>query len=327
MKNIAITLLFVFFILISISANAKVIVIKGVTDAPTSDKSTRVFVEPFIDAINLRLKGEVKMQWVGGPEVIQEGGLADALKNGVIDIVLMQPRGRITPILSAGLAGDLTELDGLGERKSGAYDIWVEAYDKYLNARYLGLPQNQVGNYYLYLNKKNIKTLEDLKGLKIRVYGVFESVVKAIGASPMSLPLGDVYTATQRNVIDGLITNPGACRQFALYEVAKTVISPGFLQMSAAMYMNKNVWNSLSKKAQDVILDESRNAEIIGKREVTKMTNADFEAAIKGGMTIIKLSPEESNKFLTRVRNAAWEYAIANDTTGYVKKLRPLVQK
>ena len=327
MKRIAILSTFIFLLFACGSPNEKVIVIKGVTDVPTSDKSCRVYVEPFIDAVNSKLKGEVKIQWVGGPEVIPEAGLTDALKNGVIDIVLMQPRGRITPILSAGLAGDLTELDGLGERESGAYDVWVEAYDKHLNARYLGLPQNQTGNYYLYLKKKNIKTLEDLKGMKIRVFGIFEPVVRAIGASPMSLPIGDVYTATQRNVIDGLITNPPACKQFALYEVATTVISPGFFQMSAAMYMNKDVWNKLSKKAQDIVLEEARNAEIIGKREVTKVTDADFEEAVRRGMSVIKLSPEASDKFLMKARSAAWEYAIANDNTGFVEKLRPLLQK
>lgn len=327
MKRIAIIFTFIFLLFSCVSVNAKVIVIKGVSDAPTSDESCRACVVPFIDAVNSRLKGEVKIRWVGGPEVIQEAGLTDALKNGVIGIVLHQPRGRITPILSAGLAGDLTELDGLGERKSGAYDVWVEAYDKYLNARYLGLPHNQTGKYYVYLNKKNIKTLEGLKGLKIRVFGIYEPIVRAIGASPMSLPIGDVYTAMQRGVIDGLITNPPACKQYGLYEVTKAVISPGFLQMSAAMYMNKDVWNKLSKKAQDVVLEEARNAEIIGKREVTKLTDADYELAIKDGIKVIELSPEESDKFLTEVRNAAWEYAIANDNTGYVRKLKPLLQK
>ena len=287
---------------------AQVKILKGVTDNPTSDSKATGIVKPFVEAVNKRLAGEVQIQWAGGPEIIPQDQLADAVRSGVIDICLSQARSRPANIVQACLASDLSQYDGAGERQSGAYEVWDEAYQKFANAHYLGLTDNGNGaQYYLCLNK-NITKLADVKGAKLRVFGAFEGIAKALGASPMALPLTDVYTAMQRGVVDGYITNPDAMNTFKLQEVTKYIIQPGFQQIGAAVYINLDVWKSLSPNAQKVITEESIAREANGKVVLKDVTAVAWKNIYGAGTKDINLSADEATQLVNIAYSAGWDY-------------------
>ena len=76
------------------------------------------------------------------------------------------------------------------------------------------------GLYRLLTTKKQVKTLEDIKGLKIRALGGPQTdAMKALGAVPTLVPFPDVYLAMQKGVLDGTLTPIGACEIFNFHEV------------------------------------------------------------------------------------------------------------
>ena len=107
----------------------------------------------------------------------------------------------------------------------------------------------------LITSKKQVKTMEDLKGLKLRALaGPPTEVFKAMGAVPVLLGMPDVYLAMQKGTIDGSGIPLGTLEIFNLYEVAKywthCPISTSFFSVT----MNKGKWNALPPDVQKAVM-------------------------------------------------------------------------
>lgn len=103
---------------------------------------------------------------------------------------------------------------------------------------------------------KPVKSLEDLKGLKLRTAGAWLDMAKDLGASPVTMPGAEVYTALSRGTIDA--TEWGTLwenKAPGFHQITKYVIIPGVHQPSAPfeLTINKEAWDSLSKEDQQLI--------------------------------------------------------------------------
>jgi TRAP-type C4-dicarboxylate transport system substrate-binding protein len=102
--------------------------------------------------------------------------------------------------------------------------------------------------------KKQVKTIEDVKGMKIRVTtGPPTDYMKAIGASPMLVPMVDVYMNIEKGVIDGVLVAFSALQSQSFCEVAPYVSHIPVYNAYAVRGMNLDVWNSLPSDIQDAI--------------------------------------------------------------------------
>ncbi|HBZ36095.1 MAG TPA: C4-dicarboxylate ABC transporter substrate-binding protein [Rikenellaceae bacterium] len=115
---------------------------------------------------------------------------------------------------------------------------------------------------------KSIKTLEDLRGLKIRCTGLSAKIVKTLGAIPVAMSKLEQYESLQRGVVDGSTAAPNEMNAYKLAEVSKySVIHPpvGYVTVFFNV-MNLKRWNSLPKEVQKVFTDVSEKyIEYIGE--------------------------------------------------------------
>lgn len=306
-------------------ANVKVIKALMNSDpgsAYSLDRST-----PFINAINTRLQGEVRIEFVGGTEIMAPPNMGDAVKSGVVGMLMEIGRGLTSSLFPAGSVGDLTQLTGPEERESGAFDVWSEGYAKYLNSKYIGMFDTGFGNQFHLFLTKPINKIDDLKGLRIRTYGVYSDVATAFGASPVSMGLTDVYTALQRNAIDGMISNIPAYEAQKIYEIAEYIINPGFYTATAATLVNLEVWNSLSKNAQDVIMEEAKKLEVDAIPYINAAIKKFIDNEVAAGAKVVELSPEESEKLIEIAYTTGWNSLLKQDKSGYAARLQPLLIK
>ena len=104
-------------------------------------------------------------------------------------------------------------------------------------------------------SKKEIKKLEDLKGMKIRCTGMAAKIVQALGATPVAMPMGDTYDALSRGVVDGSMAPQEALQGWKWGEVVKFTIENFGSSYSTGMFvvMNKEKWNSLPPDIQKII--------------------------------------------------------------------------
>ena len=134
----------------------------------------------------------------------------------------------------------------------GGYALWRKLYVRYnLYPLVGGTTGPQMGGWF----KKKITSLEDLKGLKMRIPGLGGEVMKRLGVNPVLLPPGEIYTALERGVIDATEwVGPALDTMMGFYKVApyyyKGWHEPGSI---LELTFNKQRWESLSKEHQAII--------------------------------------------------------------------------
>ncbi len=105
--------------------------------------------------------------------------------------------------------------------------------------------------------KKEIRTLEDLKGMKVRTPGGSTTgMLSALGAIPLVISTGDTYDALQKGVADGVAAGPDTLQVFKYGEVVKYTtygLRGGVGGTTGLIVMNKDLWNSLPKDIQQII--------------------------------------------------------------------------
>ncbi|MBI2205827.1 MAG: TRAP transporter substrate-binding protein [Candidatus Rokubacteria bacterium] len=200
--------------------------------------------------------------------------------------------------------------------------IGKEVYEKSLLP--LGVrPLGWVSNEFRHVtnNKRPIKTLADMKGLKIRVPNskVFAETVKAMGGNPVPVDWAEVFGALQQGVVDGQ-ENPFMNIYTAkLYEVQKHLALTSHMWDVYDLMVNEKFFQSLDAELQKVVLAAGREACDFGWNEVKK-DNADFLSKLKAaGMQVTKL---DGNEVQAAVKPTWKTYEDKNGAAG-----RDLIQR
>lgn len=113
-----------------------------------------------------------------------------------------------------------------------------------------------------YTVDKPIRTPEDLKGLKIRVQDMKSQtdMIKAMGGTPVAMSYGDVYTSLQTGIIDGTENNETALTTGKHGEICKVYSTDQHAMIPDVMVMSAKVWNQISSKDQQIILEAAHES-------------------------------------------------------------------
>lgn len=135
----------------------------------------------------------------------------------------------------------------------GGQQLWDELTAKFNVKSFISADTgSQSGGWF----NKPINSLEDFKGLKMRMPGLGGEVIRRHGAIPIVLPGGEIYPAMQSGAIDAIEwVGPWNDLSFGFHQIGKYFYSPGFQEPNAALAtgINLDVWNSLSKQHQEVL--------------------------------------------------------------------------
>jgi TRAP-type C4-dicarboxylate transport system substrate-binding protein len=114
------------------------------------------------------------------------------------------------------------------------------------------------GSEVVFTKNKAIKSIADMKGLKIRVPGGrYRELYTKLGAAPQSIKLGEVYMAMKTGVIDGLRTGSGSVYQLKLYEVAnKALLLGSWPALSQDIVVSNKAWSKIPPDLQEIVREE-----------------------------------------------------------------------
>jgi TRAP-type transport system periplasmic protein len=161
---------------------------------------------------------------------------------------------------------------------------------------------------------KAVRTLEDLRGVTIRSTGFSAEMVKALGATPVAMPMTESYQSLQKGVVDGSAHPLEANRGWKLAEVVGNATLAYSVGYTTAFFvvMNKAKWNRLDAKDRQII--EAINAEWAVKHgEAWDSSDVEgLRAFFQNGNTAIGLDSKEA---------ARWEAAVAPMIEAYADKL------
>jgi TRAP-type mannitol/chloroaromatic compound transport system substrate-binding protein len=138
--------------------------------------------------------------------------------------------------------------------------LWDEVYQPFgVLGRPAGNTGVQMGGWF----NKEINSLEDLKGLKMRIPGLGGEVLKRLGGTPVNLPGGELFTALTSGTIDATEwVGPYNDLAFGLYKAAKYYYYPGFHEPGTCLeaLINRKAYEGLPKDLQSIVMNACKVA-------------------------------------------------------------------
>jgi TRAP-type C4-dicarboxylate transport system substrate-binding protein len=166
----------------------------------------------------------------------------------------------------------------------------------------------------LYTTSKPVRNLEDLRGLKIRAPGPVQvSMLRALGAVPVTMPAGEIYDALERGVVDGLVIGLSAIKGFRLDQLIKHATLTNSYVAAMIVAMNQQSYRKLS--TEDRALVDSltgRQMAMLGAKNYDDEADDGLAALKKAKAGIYQLAPAEMEK---------WKQATAQVSKEWIKEM------
>jgi len=251
----------------------------------------------FIDEVKKASDGTMRIQYFEPGALVPTNEIFNAVSTGAVDA------GWASPGFWTGHGDEFAIFSGVPFGPAGTEMLtWLyrgggqEMMDKtYARFNIKSLPcvmlSPEAGGWF----NKEVKTTADLRGLKMRFFGLGAKVVEKYGVSTQLLGVPDIYPALERGTIDATeLSVPAIDYSIGLYQVAKYYYFPGWQQPSTVLefMVNLDRWKALSDRQRQIIELSCRStmAESIADSESAQAKAVrDIEAK---GVQIRSFSPE-----------------------------------
>ena len=229
-----------------------------VTTWPKNYPGLGMAPERFSKLVEEMTQGQLKVTVYGAGEFVPAMGVFDAVSSGAVEMGhggAYYWKGKVPAAqFFAGVPFGFTadEINAWVNR-GGGLELWEELY-KPFNMK--PLPGGNTGTQMFGWFNKEINSLEDVKGLKMRIPGIGGEVLKEAGGIPVTLPGGELFTALQTGVIDATEwVGPYNDLTFGFHQAAKYYYYPGWHEPGPMLELiiNLDEWNSLPKHLQAII--------------------------------------------------------------------------
>lgn len=180
--------------------------------------------------------------------------------------------------------------------------------------RYLGTLDDGGGFVAFTNNKRLIKTVDDLKGLKIRVEEnpAHVATMKALGASATPLPWGEVLTALSTGLADGQFNAPGISLAFKLWEVNQYTTWSGHVYNTISWMMSDKWFQSLPPEHRQVIIEAAREATVVSHGIAVLAAATGWDTSCKKFKQCWILTKTERDRMVA-VARPAWKQWVTKD--------------
>ena len=229
-----------------------------VTSWPKNYPGLGMAPERIADLVEEMSDGQMTITVYGAEEQVPAFGVFDAVSSGSHQMGHSGgyfwkgkvPAAQFFTSVPFGLTAD--EINAWVNR-GGGLELWREIYEPF---NIYPIPAGNTGTQMFGWFNKEINSLEDVKGLKMRIPGIGGEVLKEAGGIPVTLPGGELFTALQTGVIDATEwVGPYNDLTFGFHQAAKYYYYPGWHEPGPMLELiiNLDEWNSLPKHLQVII--------------------------------------------------------------------------
>lgn len=184
-------------------------------------------------------------------------------------------------------------------------EIGQSIMDKLKEVNIVGLGFWENGFRHITTSTRAVRSIEDMSGLKFRTMEneIHMEAFRLLGASPVPMAWGEVYTALQQKTVDGQETPLELIYNTKLHEVQNYITKTGHLYAPTAVLMNKEFFDGLSAEDQKIISDSIKEVTPLA-RERAAQKEKEAETEMAKTVEIIALSDEEHAKFREKMEPA-----------------------
>jgi tripartite ATP-independent transporter DctP family solute receptor len=152
-----------------------------------------------------------------------------------------------------------------------------------------GLCYYDAGSRSFYTKSRQIRTPDDLRGLKIRVMNspMAIKMVEMMGASPTPISWGELYSALAQGIVDGAENNPPSFFSNKHYEVCKFYSLDEHVMLPDMLLISTPIWKMLSQQEQAWLQQAADESSVFQRELWATKTEEDIEAVRKLGVEVI----------------------------------------
>ena len=291
-------------------------------DVHAKDFPTNMAVKHMGDELSKATGGKDSIKIFGDSSLGSEKDTVEQVKIGALDMVRVSSasfHGIVPESVIPSLPFLFRDIEHFRKTMYGPQgDKILAAFDK---AGFIGLAFYESGARSVY-GKKPIKTLADMKGLKIRVQpsDLMVGLVTAMGASPTPMPFAEVYTGLKTGLVDAAENNYPSYDENKHFESAPVFSETMHVMTPEVLVFSKKTWDTLTKEEQAEIRKAAK-ASVPFYVKLWEPREKDAKAAvIKGGAKIVPAAEIDRASFVN-AEKPVWD-KFAN-----TPELKALVQE
>jgi TRAP-type mannitol/chloroaromatic compound transport system substrate-binding protein len=245
----------------------------------------------FSNAISEATDGKFQIEVFAAGEIVPGLKAADAVTDGTVEMCHTASYyywGK-DPTFAFGTAVPF----GLNSRQENAWmyegggiDLMNEFYAKY---NIYGLPGGNTGTQMGGWYRKEINTVGDFSGLKMRIGGFAGAVMSKLGVVPLQIAGGDIYPALEKGTIDAAEwVGPYDDEKLGFYKVAKNYYYPGWWEGGAMLhfFIGIDKWNALPKNYQAIVSSAAALANVRMQAKYDAVNPAALRKLVSGGASL-----------------------------------------
>ena len=217
-----------------------------------------VAIDKFAEWVEEMSNGQLKIKVYAARELVPPKEAFDAVSSGTIEMGAGAPYYWSGKMPAAQIFGAVPFGMNAQQLRSwlivgGGYELWKKVYAKFNVIPYLGGNTGvQMGGWF----NKEINSIKDFKGLKMRMPGIGGKVIAKAGAAAVYVPSAEAFTSLQKGVVDAAeIVGPLRDYKQGLHKIAKYYYHPGWQETGTELefFINKDVHDALPKHLQAIL--------------------------------------------------------------------------
>ena len=255
-----------------------------------------------------RTDGRITAELFPGGQLGNEADMMQQLNTGSIDMAVITN----AQLSSSSPAFGAWLMPFVVDTHEQAYELWTSEesmalFDTLTSENVKGLGYATSGFRY-FLSTRPIESISDLGGYKLRTTPspTITDFWNAVNASPTAMPLTEVYTALQTNVIDGVDIDTESLVNENLTEIATYMTPSNHMYWGAGVLINNDLWESLSAEDQALIQEAVDEATLENNQQTIENEKVLLETGeAEFGITIVDLAdPSEFDEVVTQIRES-----------------------
>ena len=292
-----------------------------VTSWPKNSPGPGVTAQRLADRITKASDGRLSVKLFAAGELVPALEVFDAVKDGTAD---MAHTASVYWTGKTPAAAFFTTVPfGLSSREhmawiyhGGGQKLWDDLYGRFgLKGFMAGNTGMQMAGWF----KQPIESLEDVKGLKMRIVGHGGEILRRMGGTPVTLPAGEIFTALQSGVVDGAeFLGPWIDEAFGFYKAAKYYAWPGVNKPNGTgeCIVSAEKFASLPEDLQQVVRDACQAEHAYALAEADWKNAAALDRLERDrGVTLFRM-PDDVVAEQRATADAVIEEAVERDSMG-----------
>jgi TRAP-type mannitol/chloroaromatic compound transport system substrate-binding protein len=293
---------------------------------PAADPTYHWLTVGAADLINKACKGRLEITTYQAGELCAPDDVLDSTKRGVFEMATTCPAYWMGVIPECAVAFcpyfQPNSLEAcrevFWEPKWRLMDVFREAY----KAQDVHLIDWTFEDHWTLITTKPVHTVDDFRGMKVRTFGLAADFFEKLGASPTSLPYGEIYMAMKLGTVDAATVSMVDMEGMKFMEVCDYVITPYLVENPVVdIFCNMDAWNALpddlKATVEELILGRSRDS----TAEFLRIADEGIEAAKAYGVEWIEVPEDQQAIMYKATAEVLDDFAEESPTSAKIVKI------